>query len=183
MAEASNLEQPTQEALAKLALDLAGNPKTRTGFLKLAKEVRPNTPIPEVDTANAIDERFKAFEERQAKKEAEDRDRILKEDLAKRKNSAVEKHGLSAEEVAKMEEQMKKGELPADYNWAAPLFRQQNQPAEPTNYGSSGYQGPLSLTTHAKSMEGLMENEQDWSLRTAHSMIDEMQKGKRASAF
>lgn len=183
MAENSSLEQSTREGLAKLALDLAGNPKTRKGFLSLAKEVRPNTPIPEIDAEKAVDERFKAFEEQLAKRDAEERDRRLADDLTKQKLSAKEKHGLTDEDFTKMEEMMKKGDLPADYRWAGQLFKAQNEPAAPTNYGSSGYQGPLSIATHAKAMDGLLENEQDWSLRTAHSMIDEMQKGKRASAF
>lgn len=178
-----NLEDATREGLAKLALDLAGNPKTRKSFLNLAKEVRPNTPIPEVDTAKEIDERFSKEVEARTKFEAEQRDRWLKEDLVRQKNEVKTKHELSDESFGKMEEMMKKGELPADYKWAAPLFKAQNEPAAPTNYGSSGYQGPLSLQTHAKALDGLMENEVEWSQKTAHSMIDDMLKGKRASAF
>lgn len=186
MAEAapqSNLEPATQEGLAKLALDLAGNPKTRTNFLKLAKEVRPNTPIPEVDTAQMIDERFKSFEDNLAKRDAAERDQRLKDDLARQKADAKTAHGLDDAAFGKMEEMMKKGELPADYKWAAPLFKAQNEPAAPTNYGSSGFQGPLSLEANVKKLDGLMENEVEWSQRTAHSMIDDMLKGKRASAF
>ena len=95
----------------------------------------------------------------------------------------MEKSGLSAEDVTKMEEMMKKGELPADYKWAGQIFKAQNSPAAPTSYGSNGYVGPLSLERNAKALDGLLENEHDWSVRTAHGMIDEMQKGKRASAF
>lgn len=183
MAEPSNLEQSTQDALAKLSLDLAGNPKTRKQFLTLAKEVRPNTPIPEIDSDKAMDERFASEKKARETFESEQRDRWLKDDLAKQKNAQKEKHGFSDEDFGKMEEMMKKGDLPADYKWAGQIFKAQNEAAAPTNYGSHGGEGPLSLTTHAKAQEGLLENEHEWSLKTAHKMIDEMQKGKRASAF
>ena len=85
MAEQSALEQSTQESLAKLSLDLAGNPKTRKSFLTLAKEVRPNTPIPEIDSERAVDERFAVEKAAREKFEGEQRDRWLKEDLAKKR--------------------------------------------------------------------------------------------------
>lgn len=179
----STLEQRTQESLAKLSLDLAGNPKTRKGFLALAKEVRPNTPIPEIDAERAVDERFAKEKEAREKFESEQRDRWLKEDLAKQKNTLKETHGLSDEDFTKMEEMMKKGELPADYRWAGQLFKAQTEAAAPTNYGSRGYEGPLAIQTHAKQMDGLLENEHEWSISTAHKMIDDMSKGKRESAF
>ncbi len=48
--------------------------------------------------------------------------------------------------------------------------------------GTSGY-GPLDLEHNAKGMEGLMEDTDNWASRTAHSLIDEIQKKGRAPAF
>jgi hypothetical protein len=177
-----NLTDETRDELASLALKISGNKKTRKGFLGLVKEVAPDTPIPEIDEVNAVEAKLASEREAREKFEKEQRDRWFSEDLAKKKAEAKAKHGLDDAGMAKMEEMMKKGELPADYGWAAPLFKQQTEVSAPTNYGSGGH-GPLDLERHAAGLEGLMEDTDNWASRTAHALIDDIQRKGKASAF
>lgn len=176
------LNDETRDQLAEVALNLSGNQKTRKGFLGLLKEASPATPIPEIDAVAALEPRLD--EERKAREafEKELRDRWLSEDLAKRKGEVRTKFGLSDDDMSKMEKMMTEKQLPADYSWAAQIFKQQTESAAPTNYGSGGY-GPLDLEHNAKEFSGLMDDTDNWASRTAHQMIDEMQKKGRAPAF
>lgn len=171
--------------LAGLAMNMSANKKTRSNFLGLVKEVSPNTPIPELDTAAALDERFGKEKEAREKFEQEQRERWLQEDLSKKKGEVRAKFGLSEEDMAKMEKMMTEKQLPADYAWAAPLYKQQTESTVPNNYGANGYVGPLDLEKHAQSkdFEGLMNDPDNYALRTAHQMIDDIQKKGRAPAF
>ena len=176
------LTDETRDQLAEVALNLSGNQKTRKGFLGLLKEASPATPIPEIDAVSAAENLLKGEREAREKFEKEQRDRWLAEDLAKRKTEVRTKFGLSDEDMSNMEKMMTEKQLPADYTWAAQIYKQQNEVAAPTNYGQSGY-GPLDLEHNAKQFEGLMEDTDNWASRTAHQMIDDMQKKGRAPAF
>ena len=174
-----NLTDETRDELAALALRMSGNKKTRKGFLGLVKEVAPETPIPELDEPARFEEVLKGERDAREKFEQEQRNRWLQEDLAKQKNDVRAKFGLSDEDMSAMEKMMTEKKLPADYTWAAPLYKQQTESATPTNYGTGGY-GPLDLERNAASEEfkGLMDDEVNWSVRTAHQMIDDMARGK-----
>lgn len=183
-AQHPNLSDDAIADLAQLSLRMSGNQKTRSGFLGLVKEVAPNTPIPELDTQTAFAAELAKRDEKIAAMEKAQQDRDFSASLAAQKNEARSKYALSDEEVVKMEEMMKKGELPADYRFAPALFKQQTESTVPTNYGSGGY-GPLDLNHAAqqKGFEGLMEDPDNWANRTAHGMIDDVQRKGRASAF
>lgn len=176
--------------LAAVTLKVANNQVTRGDFLGIVKKAAPDTPIPEVDIPKQIDARVNAEREAREKFEQEQRNRWVQEDLAKQRSSVQERFGLSAEDMTAMEKMMtEKGadgrtQLPPDYNWAAQLYKQQTTPATPTNYGTGGY-GPLDLNRAAqeKGFEGLMDDPDNWSLRTAHSMIDDAHRKGRAPAF
>lgn len=178
MASIDDLPENTQKELAEIALRLSGNKATRKPFLSLLKKVSPDTPIPEIDEPAAIEERLeaekKAREEWQSKIDQERRE----EKFNKQRDEARNKYGLNDEQFKQMEEMMTKGELPADYNWAPQLFRQQIEPVGATySSGNSGW-GPFEIPA----AEGLMENEQSWSVKTAHQIIDDMQN-KRTKPF
>lgn len=169
----NDLPEATRDELAALALQLSGNKDTRKPFLSLLKKASPNTPIPEIDETAAIEARM--AEERKAREDWQakiDRER-LEERLTKQKAEYTQ--GLSDEQVKQMESMMEKGELPADYKWGAQLFRQQIEPVGSTySSGSQGW-GPFEIPA----ADGLMENEQNWSTKTAHQIIDDMQRQKR----
>jgi hypothetical protein len=170
--------------LAGLALKLGNNQKTRKGLLGLVKEADPNTPIPEIDESNAFNSELAKRDELIAKIQKERDEEKFAAALASQKNDARSKFGLSEDDMSRMEEMMKKGELPADYRFAPQLYKQQTESATPTNYGTGGY-GPLDIkhAAQGKEFEGLMDDPDNWSLRTAHSLIDDIQKKGRASAF
>ena len=164
------LDENVKEELAELALKLSGNPKTRKAFLKLTKEVNPNTPIPEIDVENEIEARVNAVREESAKEIKALKDERMKDKFEEQRLAAKQEHGLDDAQMKQMEEMMTKGELPADYNWAPKLFKQQIEPVGSTSY--SAEYGPLAMP----SAEGLMENEHRWSLSEAHRTVDELRK-------
>jgi hypothetical protein len=102
----------------------------------------------------------------------------LKERMAEQRRTWQEKSGLSADDMEKVDKMITEGQLPADYKFAAPLYKAQAEPAEPTNYGSGGW-GPAELPKD----DGLMEDEGRWSLTTAHSLVDELRKKASRGAF
>lgn len=183
-AQHPNLSDDAIADLAALTLKMSGNKKTRSGFLGILKEVAPDTPIPELETREAIEQALAKRDDEIAKLRKERDDDKFSAALAAQKNEARTKFGLSDEDVAKMEEMMKKGELPADYRFAPQLYKAQTESATPTNYGSGGY-GPLGIeqATKEKGFEGLMDDPDNWARSTAHQMIDDMTRKGRAPAF
>lgn len=167
--DVSNLDPKTKDELAGLALAMSSNKKTRPGFLGLVREAAPETPIPELENAAAVEAVRKEAAERYTKLEGEFNDYKLRNQLGDQKKSVMAKHGLSDDEMKKMEEMMGKKELPADYEFAARLFKQQTEQAAPTEYGRSGW-GPAGLPSD----EGLMDDPDRWSQTQAHTLIDEM---------
>lgn len=176
-----NLSDDQIASLADVAMQVANNKKTRKGFLGLYKEVSPDTPIPEIDEVAAVNAEIEKRDKRIQDLEQRFDNRIHEESLARAKNDAKSKFGLSEDDMTAMEKMMTEKKLPADYTWAAKLYKQQTDSATPTNYGTSGW-GPLDIERNAASDEfkGLMEDEAGWSVRTAHQMIDDMQKGGKA---
>ena len=177
------LSDETRDELAQLAQGLANNPKTRKGFLGLIKEASPQTPIPEIDEVRAVNAEIEKRDKKIADLESKFENHVFGQQLAQTKNTVRDKYGLSDEEMKKLEERMGKKELPADYEWAARLHKQETEAATPTSFGDAGYHGPLDVERHAKGMEGLMDDTDNWSKRTAHALIDEIQKKGRAPAF
>jgi len=178
----SYLNDETRDELAQLALGLANNGKTRKQFLGLVKTAKPDTPIPELDAQESfhaeLAKRDKAFED--FKRDQEEKE--YRTSLESKKSAAKDKYSLDDDAMKKMEEMMGKKELPADYEWAARLYQQQAQPAEPTSYGSSGY-GPVDVEGFAKGFDGLMDDSDNWSRRTAHDMIESMKQKGHKPAF
>lgn len=183
MTKLDNLSDDTRDELAALALKLSGNQKTRKGFLGLIKQAAPETPIPEIDEVAAVNAEIEKRDKRIQELEQKFDQRFLQEDLSKTKNSVREKFGLSDDDFSKMEKMMTEKQLPADYNWAAPLYKQQTDAATPTNWGSDSGVGPLDIEKNAGTVDGLMDDTDNWARRTAHQMIDDMHKHGKASSF
>lgn len=179
-----NLSDDSIADLAAISLKLNGAKKTRNGFLKMVKEVEPDRPIPEIDEVDGVMAELAKRDEAIAALRKERDDDKFAASLASQKNEARSKFGLSDDDVAKMEEMMKKGELPADYRFAPQLFKMQTEPAEPTNYGTGGY-GPLDLNgaSQDEAFKGLMENPDNWASQMAHRMIEEGKRKGNAGTF
>ncbi len=177
-----SISEETRDELAALALRMSGNKATRKEFLGLVGKVAPETPIPELEFDQRLEAATKPLIEENQKLRNSFEDFKLGNQMIEQKKTVMQKHGLSAEDMTKMEERMGKKELPTDYEFAARLYKQETQAAEPTNYGTSGY-GPLAIEKNAKAFEGLMENESDWGITTAHQIIDEMRTKGHTPAF
>lgn len=173
-----NLSDDAIAGLADVTLQLQGDQKTRKPFLNLFKTANPQTPVPEIDEPARVESII--AEERKAREAFEQRldQRFAQEGLSKQKQEVSERFGLSADDMAAMEKMMTEKKLPADYTWAAQLYRQQTETATPTNYGTGGA-GRYDLEANIaaeKSYAGLMENPDAWSQRTAHAMVDDIRK-------
>lgn len=177
-----NVSEETRDELAALALKMSGNKGVRKEFLNILEKVSPETPIPELEFERRLQSEMKPVIEELTKTKNSFEEFKLGTAMVEMKKGVMEKHGLNAEQMTKMEERMGKKELPMDYEFAARLYKQEAEPATPTNYGTSGY-GPFGLEKNAKEFEGLMENENDWGVTQAHQIIDEMQKKGRTPAF
>jgi hypothetical protein len=178
----SHLSDETRDEIASVALKLANTSKTRGPFQRLMKEALPGTPIPELDVADAMDERVKNERDAREKFEQEMRGRWQQEDLSRMKNEVRSKYELSEDDMTAMEKMMTEKKLPADYTWAAQLYKHQTETSTPTAYGSSGYAN-FDLRKNASLLDGLMDDTDNWSSRTAHGMIDEMHKAGKTKAF
>lgn len=175
--DVSNLDQRTKDELAGLALALSGNQKTRKTFLGIVKEAAPETPIPELEAAAAVDAVRKEYDEKLGKVVGEFRDYRMQNEIGAKKKAVAEKYGLDDSAMKKMEEMMGKKELPTDYDWAARLYQQQIEPVTP-NYGTSGY-GPVDLPSD----EGLMADPDRWSQSSAHQIIDQLRAKAGGARF
>ncbi len=167
----NGLDEKTRDELAALALQLSSDPKTRKTFLKTVKTALPATAIPEVDSENALTEELAKRDKEIEELKNGFTQYKLQNDLSAARGQAKEKFGLSDEDVGKMEKMMQEKQLPADYNWAGQLYKAQTEQATPTNFGSGGW-GPAEMPAD----EGLMADENKWSLKTAHSLVDELRK-------
>lgn len=179
-----NLTDDQIADLADVAMKVGNHKKTRKGFLGLLKEVDPERPIPEIDEVNAVHEELAKRDKEIADLKSAFQNKTYEEGLFRAKTEAKSKFGLSDDDMAAMEKMITEKKLPADYTWAAQLYKQQTEVATPTNYGTSGW-GPLDIERNAQADEfkGLLEDESSWSNRTAHEMIDQMQKAGSAKTF
>lgn len=116
--------------LAKLAKELAEDPKTRKSFLKLIKDKNPNQVIPELDTEAAIQTFAKPYLDQLAT--------LQKERLADKVELQIEKRrmelrgqGFNDDDVKAIEELMVKEQIP-NYNTAAKFYKHERTAAAPT---------------------------------------------------
>lgn len=177
-----NVSEETRDQLAQTMLLIGNNAKTRKTVLGAIKTVNPSAIIPELDEPARFEAELAKRDQAVEKLSNDFRDYRLTNELTAKKSQAMEKFGLAAEDMTKVEGMMAKGELPTDYTWAAQLYNAQKEPAAPTSYGNSGY-GPLNISGNAKAFEGLMDDESNWSISTAHAMIDEMHKKGQTPSF
>jgi hypothetical protein len=118
------------QALAMLAEELAKNPKTRMGFLKLAKERDPSLVIPEIELENRIETITRAERERLEKLE-----KRLAEDDANRPvyeaRTKLKDQGYDAKQIDDIEKLMLEKQI-ASHETAAEHYKLSQKAAEPT---------------------------------------------------
>lgn len=124
MATLEDLPQEARDELAMLARELSDDPTTRRKFLALAREKRPNMPMPELD----IDDRMAAIQseadKRVAALEAKISDKDMREELQRRRDNLIAtgkaKDAADVEAIEKimLEKGIQNHESAAEYfNW------------------------------------------------------------------
>ncbi len=127
-----DLDENTTKELALLARQLSDDPKTRPQFLKLMKQARPDTPVPELE----IDERIAAVQSKSdeeiSKLQAKLAEREMRDELNKRRQALKDK-GLaqSDEDVAAIEALMLKDGI-TNHETAGEFLKYQRIAAPPT---------------------------------------------------
>jgi hypothetical protein len=133
-----SLEDVSYEArdeLARLAKQLSDNPETRNQFLKLAKQVRPDVSMPEIEIEERYTKKFQDFESKLAARDAKQAERDAMDNLEYRRNSLVEK-GLvnSRDEIQEVEKLMLDKGI-TNHEAAAEYHKYMKQAAIPTPSG------------------------------------------------
>lgn len=170
-----SLENYSPEAiqeLAALSKRLAEDPATRKDYLRLAKKVMPDLPVPEIEMEEAVDKRASAAEDRVQQLEAKLRQREVREELSKRRNSLKEKgFAQSDEEVQEIEKLMTEKGI-ANHETAADYFRYMKQSAVPT----PGYPQPVMSRMDVK---GYMKNPVGAARENAALALAELRKNPK----
>ena len=133
-----SLEDLTPEArdeLAKLAKDIFDTPETRKEGLRLAKKLRPDMPIPELEIEDFTRSAVTKANERVEQLEAKLREKDAMDELNNRRNKLKAKGLIDKDEdIEKVEEVMLKNGI-TDHETAANYWRWMQQAAAPTPTG------------------------------------------------
>lgn len=170
-----SLENYSPEAiqeLAALSKRLAEDPATRKDYLKLAKKVMPDLPVPEIEMEEAVNKRASAAEQRVQQLEAKLRQREVREELNKRRNALREKgYAQSDEEIQEIEKLMTEKGI-ANHETAADYWRYMRQSAVPT----PGYPQPVMSRMDVK---GYMKNPVGAARENAAAALAELRKNPK----
>jgi len=160
------------EELAALSKRLSEDPKTRKSFLKLAREVNPDLPVPELEMEEIVNSRASAAEKRVEELENKLRARDVREELSKRRNRLKEQ-GLaqSDDEILEIEKLMTEKGI-ANHETAADYWRHMKQSAVPT----PGYPSPVMSRMDIK---GYMKNPVGAARENAALALAELRKNPK----
>jgi hypothetical protein len=164
------------QALAELADSLGSDPKTRMGFLNLAKTANPNVRIAEIDIPNMLAQQFaeplkklEALEQRNQQLEMERR--------VERQRQTLIESGVSAKDVTAIEKLMVEKQI-SDHKTAAEYFKMSQQSAQPTP--AAGLPGVRKFDTPTlPDMSAFKGDTKAYTYNTAYAVIDEI-LGRRA---
>lgn len=170
-----SLENYSSEAIAELAAlseRLSSNPKTRNQFLRLAKEVNPELPVPELEMEAMVNERTSAAERRVDELEKQLRAREVREELSRRR-SKLKETGMahSDDDVLEIEKLMTEKGI-ANHETAADYWRHMKQSAVPT----PGYPAPVMSRMDIK---GYMKNPVAAARENAAAALAELRKNPK----
>jgi hypothetical protein len=170
-----SLENYSSEAIAELAAlseRLSSNPKTRPAFLRLAKEINPELPVPELEMEAMVNERTSAAERRVDELEKQLRAREVREELARRR-SKLKETGMaqSDDDVLEIEKLMTEKGI-ANHETAADYWRHMKQSAVPT----PGYPQPVMSRMDIK---GYMKNPVAAARENAAAALAELRKNPK----
>jgi hypothetical protein len=133
-----SLEDVSYEArdeLARLAKQLSDNPETRSPFLKLAKKVRPDVSMPEIEIEEKYTQRFQDFEAKLAARDAKQAERDAMDNLDYRRKSLLEKGLVSSKDEIQEVEKVMLDKGITNHEVAAEYHKYMKQAAVPTPSG------------------------------------------------
>lgn len=160
------------EELAALSKRLSENPKTRKSFLRLAKEVNPDIPMPELEMEEMVNERTSAAEKRVADLENQLRAQQVRDELNRRRNRLKESGFVQTDdEILEIEKLMTEKGI-ANHETAADYWRHMKQAAVPT----PGYPQPVMSRMDVK---GYMKNPVAAARENAAAALAELRKNPK----
>jgi hypothetical protein len=125
--------------LANLAKILSKNPKTRTPFLRMVRDIQPDVPMPEIDIEDRVNSIQSAAETRISELEGRLRQREAEDTLEQRRRALIESgKAASKQDVDAIEKLMLERQIHS-HETAAELYGYQRQEAArptPTNYNT-----------------------------------------------
>lgn len=161
------------EELAALSKRLSEDPATRKQFLRLTKQVHPDLPVPEIEMEEAVNARASVAEQKVAQLEAKLRQREVKDELNKRRNSLRDKgYVQSDDEILEIEKLMTEKGI-ANHETAADYWRHMKQSAVPT---PSGFPTPVMSKFDIK---GYMKNPVGAARENAAAALAELRKNPK----
>jgi len=161
------------EELAALSKRLSEDPATRKQFLRLTKQVHPDLPVPEIEMEEAVNARASVAEQKVAQLEAKLRQREVKDELTKRRNSLKEKgYVQSDDEILEIEKLMTEKGI-GNHETAADYWRHMKQSAIPT---PSGFPAPVMSKFDIK---GYMKNPVGAARENAAAALAELRKNPK----
>ena len=160
------------EELAALSKRLSENPKTRKSFLRLAKEVNPDIPMPELEMEEMVNERTTAAEKRVADLENQLRAQQVRDELNRRRNKLKESgFAQTDDDILEIEKLMAEKGI-ANHETAADYWRHMKQAAVPT----PGYPQPVMSRMDVK---GYMKNPVAAARENAAAALAELRKNPK----
>jgi hypothetical protein len=160
------------EELAALSKRLSEDPKTRKSFLRLAKEVNPDLPVPELEMEEVVNQRVSASEQRVADLEKQLRAREVRDELTRRRNKLKESgYAQSDDDILEIEKLMTDKGI-ANHETAADYWRHMKQSAVPT----PGYPQPVMSRLDVK---GYMKNPVAAARENAAAALAELRKNPK----
>jgi hypothetical protein len=160
------------EELAALSKRLSEDPKTRKSFLRLAKEVNPDLPVPELEMEEVVNQRVSASEQRVADLEKQLRAREVREELNRRRNKLKESgYVQSDDDILEIEKLMTEKGI-ANHDTAADYWHHMKQSAVPT----PGYPQPVMSRMDVK---GYMKNPVAAARENAAAALAELRKNPK----
>lgn len=160
------------EELAALSKRLSENPKTRKSFLRLAKEVNPDIPMPELEMEEMVNERTSAAEKRVADLENQLRAQQVRDELNRRR-TRLKESGVAQtdDDILEIEKLMTEKGI-ANHETAADYWRHMKQAAVPT----PGYPQPVMSRMDVK---GYMKNPVAAARENAAAALAELRKNPK----
>ena len=160
------------EELAALSKRLSENPKTRKSFLRLAKEVNPDIPMPELEMEEMVNERTTAAEKRVTDLENQLRAQQVRDELNRRRNKLKESGYVQTDDdILEIEKLMTEKGI-ANHETAADYWRHMKQAAVPT----PGYPQPVMSRMDVK---GYMKNPVAAARENAAAALAELRKNPK----